>query len=161
MRARTGPKLDAVIRTVEDNTHEFGGVEVARTDAGGAGSTKRLGDAGKLVRAMRDMLFRLHERVGHDEGVVRRVQVVGVVCAGVKMQAMRMGCWRGGVAVLVPEMELEVPVEIGGAKRLWQILAGVQRLKVRFRGRVERGPVLTETGGCAGFGRRRHEAPRG
>lgn len=38
-RMRQGKRLDGVIRSVEDNTHKFGGIEVARTAAGGEMST--------------------------------------------------------------------------------------------------------------------------
>lgn len=128
-RTRIGPRLDAVIRTVEDDTHEYGGMEVARSYSGET-SSKWLGDTFKLAKALRDMLHRLHVRVNHDENVVRRLQVVGVFCAGVKIQTIRMGCWKGGVAVLFKDTVMEVPVDIEGITELCKVIAGVQRIKV-------------------------------
>lgn len=128
-RARIGPRLDAVIRTVEDDTHEYGGMEVARSYTGQT-SSKWLGDMFKLAKALRDMLHRLHERVDHDEDVVRKLQVVGVLCAGVKIQTVRMGCWKGGVGLLVKDPPMEVPVSVEGLTGLYKVIAGVQRMKV-------------------------------
>lgn len=128
-RTRIGPRLDAVIRTVEDDTHEYGGMEVARSYSGQT-SSKWLGDTFKLAKALRDMLHRLHVRVEHDEKVARKLQVVGVFCAGVKIQTVRLGCWKGGVAVLIKDPVMEVPVAIEGMTGLCKVIAGVQRIKV-------------------------------
>lgn len=80
-RFKIGPRLDGVIRTVEDDYYEYGGMEVARS-FGGVTSTKWLSDSLKLAKALRDMLFRLHELVDHDAAIVKRLQVVGVFNAG-------------------------------------------------------------------------------
>lgn len=91
-------------------------------------SSKALSDAQKLARALRDMLFRLHERVNHEKGAERELQVVGVVTAGVGMQVLRMGCWGGGgVAVLMREKGMEVPVGVD-VRRLCKVVAHVQRV---------------------------------
>lgn len=56
-------------------------MEVART-FNGVTSSKWLGDSFKLAKALRDMLFRLHDLVDHNEAIVKRLQVVGVFNAG-------------------------------------------------------------------------------
>lgn len=80
-RLKTGRRLDAIIRTVEDDYHEYGGMEVARSFRG-VTSSKWLGDSFKLAKALRDMLFRLHELVDHDNTITKKLQVVGVFNAG-------------------------------------------------------------------------------
>lgn len=80
-RLKTGRRLDAIIRTIEDNSHEYGGMEVARSFRD-VTSSKWLGDDFKLTKALRDMLFRLHELVDHDNSIVKKLQVVGVLNAG-------------------------------------------------------------------------------
>lgn len=80
-RLKTGRRLDAIIRTVEDDYHEYGGMEVARSFRG-VTSSKWLGDTFKLAKALRDMLFRLHELVDHDNDMAKKLQVVGVFNAG-------------------------------------------------------------------------------
>lgn len=81
-RLKAGPRLDGVIRSIEDDFYEYGGIEVARSFSG-VTSTKWLSDSLKLVKALRDMLFRLHELVDHDGTIVKRLQVVGVFNAGI------------------------------------------------------------------------------
>lgn len=80
-RQKIGRRLDAIIRTVEDDYFEYGAMEVART-FNGVTSSKWLGDSFKLAKALRDMLFRLHGLVDHNEAIVKRLQVVGVFNAG-------------------------------------------------------------------------------
>lgn len=128
---RQGRRLDGVIRSVGDNTHEFGGIEVARTAAGGEKSTKRLRDAKKLLKALRDMLGALSGLVEWKKDSTRRLQVVGVVCAGLEMQVIRMGRWRtAGVAVVARETAVQVPVEVEGLKGLFKLLIMVASVKV-------------------------------
>lgn len=132
-RMRQGKRLDGVIRSVEDNTHEFGGIEVARTAAGGEMSTKWLTDAEKLLKALRDMLGSLCGLAGWKKNSTQRLQVVGVVCAGLKMQVMRMGRWREGVvAVVSREVIVEVPVEVEQLKVLLKLLVMVASMRVGF-----------------------------
>lgn len=136
-RMRQGRRLDGVIRTVEDNTQEFGGIEVARTAHGGRTSTKWLSDTEKLLKALRDMLGVLCGVVGRwKEGP--GLQVVGVVCAGLKMQVIRMGHWReGAVAVVSRERIVEVPVEVQEFKELVNLLVMVATMKVVVQDSVQ------------------------
>lgn len=128
---RRGRRLDGVIRSIEDNTHEFGAIEVARTAAGGQNSTKWLSDEGKLLKALRDMLGLLCGLVGWKKDSTKRLQVVGVVCAGLKMKVIRMGRWReGGVAVVSRENICGVPVGVEELKELSKLLVMVASLKV-------------------------------
>lgn len=80
-RLKTGRRLDAIIRTIEDDYHEYGGIEVARSFRG-VTSSKWLNDNFKLAKALRDMLFCLHELVDHDNAIAKKLQVVGVLNAG-------------------------------------------------------------------------------
>jgi len=123
---KLGARLDAIIRTVEDDYYEYGGMEVART-FNGVTSTKWLGDEFKLVRAMRDMLFRLHELVGGERGT--RLQVVGVTTAGLRCQWARLGCRAGYVCLLDKERMGIVPMAVGGLHELLKLLMSVAQMK--------------------------------
>lgn len=105
-------------------------MEVARSYS--QTSSKCLKDTYKLAKALRDMLHRLHERVDHNEDIIRKLQVVGVCCAGLSIQTVRMGCWKGGVTVLTKDPALEVPVSVKEIAGLCKVIAGVQRMKVRL-----------------------------
>lgn len=130
-RMRQGRRLDGVIRSTGDEAHEFGGMEVARSAAGGLKSTKRLGDEEKLLKALRDMLAVLCGLVnvlGEDKP---SLQVVGVLCAGLKMQVIKMGCYReGGVAVVLRQQVVEIPEELNGLTGLTKVLVMVASMKV-------------------------------
>lgn len=145
---RRGRRLDGVIRSIEDSTHEFGGIEVARTAAGGVKSTKWLTDAEKLLKALRDMLGLLCGLVGWKKDSTKRLQVVGVVCAGLKMQVIRMGRWReGGVAVVSRENIVGVPVGVEELTELSKLLIMVASTKVSFFLSVFfRGSIMLLTG---------------
>ncbi|KAH8152302.1 uncharacterized protein LAJ45_03729 [Morchella importuna] len=129
-RMRQGRRLDGVIRSTGDEAHEFGGMEVARSAAGGLKSTKRLGDEEKLLKALRDMLAVLCGLVnvlGEDKP---SLQVVGVLCAGLKMQVIKMGCYReGGVAVVLRQQVVEIPEELNGLTGLTKVLVMVASMK--------------------------------
>ncbi|KAA8900878.1 hypothetical protein FN846DRAFT_891972 [Sphaerosporella brunnea] len=81
-RAKLGRRFDGILRSVEDHSHEFGALEAARQLPGGTETTKWMSDCRKLGRALRDMLSRLHEVVGHEPGVFEKLQVVGIFTAG-------------------------------------------------------------------------------
>lgn len=88
-RLKTGRRLDAIIKTVEDDYHEYGGMEVARSFRG-ITSSKWLGDTFKLAKALRDMLHRLDVLVDHKESIVKKLQVVGVFNAGTSYNPLQL-----------------------------------------------------------------------
>ncbi|TGZ83442.1 hypothetical protein EX30DRAFT_156032 [Ascodesmis nigricans] len=87
-RQRLGPKLDGIIRTVTHDYLEFGAIEAGK-DFYGTGATKWIEDGAKLRGVLRDMLVRLHDMV--DEESVGKLQTVGIICGGLKLQLVR--CW--------------------------------------------------------------------
>ncbi|RPB07510.1 hypothetical protein P167DRAFT_540071 [Morchella conica CCBAS932] len=129
-RMRQGRRLDGVIRSTGDEAHEFGGMEVARSAAGGLKSTKRLGDEEKLLKALRDMLAVLCGLVNVSGEDKPSLQVVGVLCAGLKMQVIKMGCYREGcVAVVRRQQVVEIPEELNGLTGLTKVLVMVASMK--------------------------------
>lgn len=134
-RMKIGARLDAIIRTVEDDYYEYGGMEVARTFVGGNTSTKWLGDSFKLARALRDMVVRLHGLVGDGDGEAevdarRKIQVVGVTTAGLAFQYARMSNPGGYVCLLQRERMQVVPKSIGSLPELMKLLMSVAQMKV-------------------------------
>ncbi|KAA8894174.1 hypothetical protein FN846DRAFT_923174 [Sphaerosporella brunnea] len=129
MRMKSGPRLDGIIRSVEDDSHEYGGMEVARTLDGGTSSTKWLRDTQKLVRALRDMLDRLHQIVEHEPTLVKKLQVVGFITAGRALMMLRLCHPKGYICVLKNERLLEVPSKVPQLKQLLLLLASVVQMK--------------------------------
>jgi len=133
---KIGARLDAIIRTVEDDYYEYGGMEAAKTFVGGERSTKWLGDGFKLCRALRDMLMRLHVLLGDEEGEEikgerKKIQVVGVATGGLALQWVRMGNVGGYVCCLQRERVMGVPKSVGGLHELMKLLMSVAQMKVR------------------------------
>lgn len=147
-RLKTGCRLDAIIRTIEDNSHEYGGMEVARSFRD-VTSSKWLGDDFKLTKALRDMLFRLHELVDHDKSIVKKLQVVGVLNAGTSrtqpglvlfinsdsnpglaLQITHMNHPNGYVCLLQREKLQHVPTNVQNLMKLLQLLKRVSQMKV-------------------------------
>lgn len=126
---KIGSRLDGIIRTVEDDYYEYGAVEVART-FNGVTSTKWLGDSFKLAKALRDMLLRLHELVGNDQSIVKRLQVVGVATAGLSFQYIRMNHPSGYVCLLQREKLQQVPKAVHDLPDLMHLLMNVAQMKV-------------------------------
>jgi hypothetical protein len=147
-RQRLGPKLDGIIRSTAHDYLEFGAIEAAK-DFKGTGATKWIEDGAKLRGVLRDMLVRLHDLV--DDESVRKLQTVGIICAGLKMQLVR--CWgrrRGGVVFTVSEARVEqYPKTMHEVhKHLWLLMRAVdsaRRIVVETVGVVERaGSPMTE-----------------
>lgn len=147
-RLKTGRRLDAIIRTIEDNSHEYGGMEVARSFRD-VTSSKWLGDDFKLTKALRDMLFRLHELVDHDNSIVKKLQVVGVLNAGTSrtqpelalsinsdlspglaLQIIHMNHPNGYVCLLQREKLQHVPTSVQDLMKLLHLLKRVSQMKV-------------------------------
>lgn len=149
-RQKTGRHLDAIIRTSEDDSHEYGGMEVASSFRGGTTSSKWLDDNFKLVKALRDMLFRLHELVDHDSAIVKKLQVVGVLNAGMcpepkpenllftnsylntglALQVTHMNNPNGYVSLLQREKLQHVPTGVQDLMKLLTLLKNVSQMKV-------------------------------
>ncbi|KAA8897473.1 hypothetical protein FN846DRAFT_963666 [Sphaerosporella brunnea] len=130
-RQKIGPRIDGIIRTVEDDFFEYGGIEVARSFSGGMRSTKWLSDSLKLAKALRDMLFRLHELADHDKAIVKKLQVVGIFNAGLSFQLIRMSNPKGYVSVLQREKRQEVPKSVSDLQKLFPLLKCVAQMKVQ------------------------------
>lgn len=137
VRALTGPRLDAVVRTIEGDFDEFCGMEIARGYAGGETSTKWLSDTFKLAKVLKDMLHCLHKRVDHDEAICKKLRVVGVICNGLKLQMVRMGHYKGGIAILTKDDPIQVPVGVEGLLNLFVVIAEISRMKAIISESVE------------------------
>jgi hypothetical protein len=111
-----------MLRTVEDDFHEFFCMEISNTFQGGDTSTKWLDDSQKLFRSLRDMLGRLAQRGGK--------QVVGAVAAGLKLAIWRMYHSKGYTCVLKRERIQTVPSKVENLKELLLLLSYVARMKV-------------------------------
>jgi hypothetical protein len=126
---KSGPRLDGIIRSLDDNTLEFGGMEVARTSHGGTSSTKSLNDTHKLGKALRDMLGRLCQVAVH-ESVRGQLQVVGFITAGLVLESVRLCQPKGHVCVYTRHSRMQVPTDVQNLKSLLSLLCNIVQMKV-------------------------------
>jgi hypothetical protein len=129
-RMKTGPRLDGVVRSVDDDSREFCAIESARRLRGGTSSTKWLSDNAKLQKVLRDMLSRLVTLVDNDPQIVRRLQVVGISTAGLHLQVTRLCHRKGYVCLSTREQLFSVPDDVMQVKQLLLLLVAVVRTKV-------------------------------
>jgi hypothetical protein len=104
-------------------------MEIARTFQGGTNSTKWMRDSQKLVRALRDMLHRLHQRVEPDAASVGKLQVFGIVTAGLSLQICRLVNPHGYVCLLKAHKVRQVPSTVGELRNLLFLLRSVVQMK--------------------------------
>lgn len=126
---KTSARLDAIIRTVEDNFYEYGAIEVARTFKG-LNSTKWIRDMFKVARSMRDMQGRLHDLVKDDQRIVRKLQVVGITNAGLQFQWVRMNNPEGYMCLLKRETLQHSPNDVNNLMDAMNLLMNVAQMKV-------------------------------
>lgn len=132
-RNKTSARLDAIIRTVEDNFYEYGAVEVARSFKG-LNSTKWIKDGFKVARSMRDMQGRLHDLVKDDRKIVRKLQVIGITNAGLQFQWVRMNNPEGYICLLQREALQNFPNSVSDLMDAMNLLMNVAQMKVCFGG---------------------------
>ncbi|TGZ76649.1 hypothetical protein EX30DRAFT_375308 [Ascodesmis nigricans] len=84
-----------------------------------------------LRLVLRDMLIRLHEVVDGDEDDVGRIQTVGILNAGLKLQMIR--CWgkkKGGVILYRTSDIHEYPEVVEKIDKLWHLLKLMMLMRV-------------------------------
>lgn len=107
---------------------EFGAIEVARVTAATAAG-KQEGDAGKLVRVLRDMLAAVERAVQGDKDVMEKVQVVGIQNVGFKMNVWTMHMLGRNVAVLHRGHGRCVPMSVEEFGKVLDVMRAVVRAK--------------------------------
>lgn len=126
-RMKSGPRLDGIIRSIDDDVFEYGGTEVARTFQGGTKSTKWMHDSRKLAKALRDMLHRLCQAAHKSKRGM--VQVVGFITAGLVLESFRLCNPQGYVCVLKRQSRQQVPTSVKHLKILLSLLISVVQMK--------------------------------
>ncbi|KAA8894156.1 hypothetical protein FN846DRAFT_895348 [Sphaerosporella brunnea] len=126
-RMKSGPRLDGIIRSIDDDVFEYGGTEVARTFQGGTKSTKWMHDSRKLAKALRDMLHRLCQAAHKSKR--GKVQVVGFITAGLVLESFRLCNPQGYVCVLKRQSRQQVPTSVKHLKILLSLLISVVQMK--------------------------------
>ncbi|RPB17678.1 hypothetical protein P167DRAFT_7322 [Morchella conica CCBAS932] len=144
-------RFDAIIHTLaESPVLEYGAIEVAKSFES-VHARKWSSDSSKLVLALHAMLARLRGAVENDPEAVRRLQVVGLMNAGLRMQIMRMGVvGRGGnVSVLQRGRVKALPTEVGALRGVFAVMISVVMFKRMIQDCVE---VVKGYNGLSGAG---------
>jgi len=126
-RQKIGRRGDGIFRTYNNNM-EYGAIEVAKKFVI-LNSTKQLKDGLKLGKVMHDMLVCLAQQVKFSEEKVRKLQVIGLLHLGLKLQVLRMSSPNGLVSVLKREELHEVPTTVNKIRDLIMHLSSVWRAK--------------------------------
>jgi hypothetical protein len=127
---KTGPRLDGVVRSVDDDSHEFCAIESAPRLRGGFSATKWLSDNAKIQKVLRDMLSRLVTLVDNDPQIVRRLQVVGISTSGLNLQVTRLCHRKGYVCLSIREKLFGFPDDVMQLKQLLLLLIALVQTKV-------------------------------
>lgn len=125
-------RFDAVIHTLGDSpVIEYGAIEVAKSFE--SKRDKRwITDSTKLVWALHAMLSRLHSLVNYDEATIRRLQVVGLVSAGLNLQLIRMNGLNRNVSLLERGKIRSVPTTVTSLKSIFTIMLTIVKFKVGY-----------------------------
>ncbi|KAH0608083.1 uncharacterized protein H6S33_002135 [Morchella sextelata] len=144
-------RFDAIIHTLaESPVLEYGAIEVAKSFES-VHARKWSSDSSKLALALHAMLARLRGAVENDAEAVRRLQVVGLMNAGLRMQVVRMGVvGKGGnVAVLQRGRVKALPTEVGALRGVFAVMISVVMFKRMIQDCVE---VVKGYNGLSGAG---------
>lgn len=128
-RLRSAPRLDGLVRSFDDSSHEFCAIEAAPQLRGGMLATKWLHDKAKLAKVLRDMLSQLVADAKYDRHITRQLQTVGIMTAGTSMQASRLCYGNGYVSLLVTEPLGNVPRVVGRLTDLLRLLVAFVQIK--------------------------------
>jgi len=128
-RQKIGRRFDGILRSFEDDSQEFVAVEAARKLIGGSEATKWMKDSRKVEKALRDMLSRLHDVVGHDWAIIPSLEVVGINTAGFDFQTCRMSHTKGHVCLLKREATRRFPTSVSQLQELLLLLAHIVQIK--------------------------------
>ena len=129
-RSMSGMRLDGMLREISDRTHEYCAIESATTQLGGSASTKALNDKAKLMKVQREMLSRQVSEANHNEGIVRKLQVVGISTAGLTLQVSRLCHVKGYVSLMMTHDPQVVPTDMRQFSSFLILLATVVKIKV-------------------------------
>lgn len=136
---KPGARLSGIIRQIGQDPMEYGAIGVVQTLTANMWPTPASGTAWIIIRALRDMLHRLHEKMQGRAEVTRRVQVVGIGLAGMRLQYVRLGY--PGVGYVCPlrrQRMVELPRDVtGGLRAVRAVLLYVAQLKAVIRESVE------------------------
>jgi hypothetical protein len=80
-RQKIDSRYDGIVQDIQGG-YEYTAMETSKSFAG-VTCTKWLQDYHKVAKVLHDMLFRLEGQISHDDRILSKLQVVGLVCAGV------------------------------------------------------------------------------
>jgi hypothetical protein len=153
---KSGPRMDGMLRSLTEDSHEFCAIEAAPHLRGGPLATKWLSDRAKLVKVMRDMLGRLIAVSRYDATIVKDLQVVGVSIAGLVVQFSRLCYGNGYVTLLATEPPQSLPSDIDQIQDLLEVLPMVLSIKsvlattvTAFRSRSRKAPPSADATGSS------------
>ncbi|RUP52351.1 hypothetical protein BC936DRAFT_145877 [Jimgerdemannia flammicorona] len=127
---KIGQWLDTIVKTDTDAYYKYGAVEVVKSFQG-IKLTKWLTDNLKLVKTLHNMLFCLEVLVDHQDSLVKKLQVVGLVNSGLKCQVLQMSHPDGYVCLLERDELREVPIIVENLRDLFKLLKSIWQMKVK------------------------------
>ncbi|KAG0132707.1 hypothetical protein HOY82DRAFT_605992 [Tuber indicum] len=138
-RVKVRPFHSGIIRSLENDYHEYGGIEDGPSFGGCVREREWLVDNFKLLKSLRDMLKRLDKLVQNNPHVRQRMQVVGISTAGLAMQYAYLGYSPVGyspvgyVYLLQRGEIMHVTTSIEGFPNILRMLVTVARVKELIR----------------------------
>lgn len=124
----SGKRSDAIIRATDSQSAlEYGAIE-AKPFFAGETSTAFLDDYDKLTTTLGYMMARLVGSVSEPDA--SKLEIVGVMLAGLHYQAVRMWTRNGNVYVARPDELYWIPTSVGRLKDMVPLLFSVWQMMV-------------------------------
>lgn len=124
----SGKRSDAIIRATDSQSAlEYGAIE-AKPFFAGETSTAFLDDYDKLTTTLGHMMARLVGSVSKPDAC--KLEIVGVMLAGLHYQAVRMWTRNGNVYVARPDELYWIPTNVGRLKDMVPLLFSVWQMMV-------------------------------
>ncbi|KAG0132713.1 hypothetical protein HOY82DRAFT_606095 [Tuber indicum] len=137
-RVKVRPFHNGIIRSFENDYHEYGGIEDGPSFGGCVREREWLVDNFKLLKSLRDMIKRLDKLVQNNPHVRQRMQVVRISTAGLAMQYAYLGHSPVGYVYLLQRGEImHVTTSIEGFPNILPMLVKVARVKELIRVSLE------------------------
>ncbi|KAG0135417.1 hypothetical protein HOY82DRAFT_600492 [Tuber indicum] len=128
------PFQNGIIRSLENDYHEYGGIEDGPSFGGCVREREWLVDNFKLLKSLRDMIKRLDKLVQNNPHFRQRMQVVRISTAGLAMQYAYLGHSPVGYVYLLQRGEImHVTTSIEGFPNILRMLVTVARVKELIR----------------------------
>ncbi|CAG8606884.1 9285_t:CDS:2, partial [Diversispora eburnea] len=134
-RKAFGHKIDGIFQNTV-NSHEYGGIEVAKT-CQGPHDRKHLGDSLKLSKLLKDIFHQQTSLAKRNEDVVKKIEIVGLLHSRLQLQQLLMDYGGGSCLRLRKDDTRSIPLHLGDVMELIILVTNIFQAKLRIKRCIE------------------------